>query len=113
MFLLLHRLVDNLHEILLKSLLFQNKAILIPYVIRNFGVPSVLPHTPLEQADDECVVWLFGELQFAAIVHEFLEFLRVSLAELIYGDFELLFLNVAVLFVLGSSWETLPGERAS
>lgn len=48
-FQLLDWFVDNLHKILLKGLLFKNKAVLVPYEIRHLGVPSVLLHASLKQ----------------------------------------------------------------
>lgn len=109
----LHGFVNDLHEVLLKSLLLHDESVLIPYEVRHLGVPLVLAHAPFEQADDVVVVRLFGELQFAAVVHEVLEFVRVPFAQLFYGGFELLLLDVVVLLVLGATRETLPGEGTS
>lgn len=108
LFLFLHGFVNNLHEILLECLLLQHESVLIPNVVRHLGVPPVLAHAPFEQSDDVGVVRLLSELEFATVVHEIFEFVRVTFAKLLYGDFELLLFDVGVLFVLGATGETLP-----
>lgn len=110
---LLDRLADDLHEVLLECLFLEHQAVLVPDEVRHLGVPAVLLHAALEQPQDILVIGVLGELQFAAVVHEFAELLGVALAQLVHGDFELLLLDVVVLLVLGAAGETLPRETAA
>lgn len=105
---LLDRLAYDFHQILLKSLLLKYETVLVPDEIGNLGIPAVLLHAALEKAQNELVVWVLSELELAAVVHELAELLRVSLAQLVDSDFEFLLLDVVVLFVLRTPWQTLP-----
>lgn len=107
---LLDRLADDLHQVLLKRLLLEHETVLVPDEVGNLGIPAVLLHAALEEAQHELVVWVLGELELAAVVHELAELLWVSLAQLVDGDFELLLLDVVVLFVLRSPWQPLPRQ---
>lgn len=104
-----HGFVDDFHEVLLESLFLEHQSVLIPNEVWNLGIPAVLLHAPFEQTEDEVVVRFFCELQLSAVVHEFLELVRMSLAQLVNSDLQLLLLDVVVLFVLGATRETLPG----
>ena len=101
-------LVKDLEHLLLHVFLLKNKSILIPNEIRCLGVNVVLLHAAFEQIDDEGVVWILGKGQIAAVVHELSELFWAVLAKVFDSDFLLLFLNVSILFFLGSTWETLP-----
>ena len=109
---LLDRLVDDLHQVLLKLFLLDVQAIFIPDEVGNLGVPAVLLHAALEEAEHKLVVGVLSELELATVVHEFTELLGVVLAQLVYCYLELLLLDVVVLFVLGTPRETLPRESA-
>lgn len=107
---LLDGLADDLHEVLLESLLLENKPVLVPDEVGHLGVPPVALHATLEQTQDVLVVGVLGELKLAAVVHELAELLGVSLAELVDGNLELLLLDVVILLVLGAPGKTLPRE---
>jgi hypothetical protein len=111
--LFLDGLADDLHEVLLESLLFEHKTVLVPDEVGNLRVPTILLHATLKETKDVLIVGILGELEFAAVVHELAEFFRVALAQLIDGHFELLLLNVVVLLVLGAPRKSLPGKTAS
>lgn len=68
-------------------------------------------HASFKKSDNITVVWVLGETQTAAVVHELFELFRLIFAELLDSNFLLLFLNVRVLFGLGSAWKSLPGQR--
>lgn len=104
---------DDLHQVLLQSLLFKDKTVLVPDEVGGLGVPPVLLHAALEETKDILVIGVLSELKFAAIVHELAEFLGMSLAQLINSDFKLLLLDVVVLLVLRASWKALPWKTAS
>ena len=110
---LLNGLADHLHKILLECFLLEDQAVLVPDEIRNLGVPAVLLHAALEQPQYVLVIRIFGELKLAAVVHELTELLWVALTELIHSNFELLLFDIVVLFVLRSTWQTLPWKTAS
>lgn len=84
--------------------------IFVPDEVWLLGVDIVFLHAPFEQSDDVPIVWVLGEAQPSAVVHELLEFLRLFFAKLFDLHLLLLFLDVGVLLSLGSSWETLPWE---
>ena len=109
---LLNRLVDDLHQVLLEGLLLENKAVLVPDEVGHLGIPAVLLHAALEEAEHVLVVGVLGELELAAVVHELAELLGVALAQLVHSDLQLLLLDVVVLFVLRPARETLPREAA-
>ena len=68
-----------------------------------------MAHTAgLEQSKACFVVWLLVKFQRAAVVHELFEFVGLPSAQVFKGRFNLLFLNIVVLFVLGAPRETLP-----
>lgn len=110
---LLDWLADHLHQVLLEGLLLEDKAVLVPDEVRHFRVPSVLLHASFKQPEHVLVIGVLCELELAAIVHELAELLWMALAQLVHSDFQLLLLDIVVLFVLRSARETLPGETAS
>ena len=113
MALLLDRLVDDLHQILLQSLFFKDQSVFVPDKVRHFGVPSVLFHASFKETKDVSIIGVLCELEFPAVVHEFFEFLWVPFAELVNSHLQLLLLNVIVFFVLRPAWQTLPRQTSS
>ena len=57
-------------------------------------------HAALKEGEAGAVVWLLLELERAAVLHVLTEFARVSPTELLERGFNLLFLDVVILFVL-------------
>lgn len=57
----------------------------------------------LEQAQAGLVIWFLIELESTAVVHELFKFVGLASAEVFKGRFNLLFLNVVVLLVLGAT----------
>ena len=110
---LLDWLADDLHEVLLESLLLKDEAILVPDEVGHLGVPTVLLHAAFEQPEHVLVIGVLGELELSAVVHELAELFGVALAQLVHGDLELLLLDIVVLFILRPSRETLPRETAA
>jgi len=74
---------------------------------------SVPLHAPFEQANHVSIVGILSEAKLSAVVHVLLELFGVTLAQLIHSDFQLLLLDVIVLFVLASPRKALPGETPS
>lgn len=105
-------LLDNFHHLLLDLLLFQSKSILVPNEIWLLWIDVILGHAAFKQTDDVSIVWILGEWQASAIMHEFLELIWLIFAKLFDLNLLLLFLNVGILFSLWSSWKALPWERA-
>ena len=66
--------------------------------------------TALEKAYARPVVRLLFEFECTAVLHELTELRRVTAAQLLQRRLDLLFLDVVVLFILRSSWKTLPGQ---
>ena len=102
--------MDNLEHLLLDEFLLEHQSIFVPDEVRLLKVDIIFLHTALEQVDDVAIVWVLGEAETSAVVHKFLEFLRLVFAELLDLDLLLLFLDVGVLLSLGSSGEALPWE---
>ena len=107
-FRLLGRFANHFHHILLELLLLQVQSVLVPNEIRCFWVPPILLHASFKETNHILVVRVLCELKLSAIVHELLEFFGISLAQLIHSNFNLLFLDVVVLLILASSWQSLP-----
>lgn len=76
-------LVDDTHHLSLDGFLLQDQSVLVPNEVRRLLVMSVLIHAALEQLDDVPVVWVLGETQTSAIVHELSEFLWLVFTELV------------------------------
>ena len=69
-------------------------------------------HATFEQTDDIAVVGVLREGQASAVMHEFLELVRLILAKVFDFHLLLFLLDVGVFLGLGSSWQTLPRQRA-
>jgi hypothetical protein len=66
-----------------------------------------------EELVNVLVVGVLRERKLSAILHELKELVWLVFAQFLKGHFLLLFLNIIVLFIFGSSWESLPWETAS
>ena len=106
-------LLEHLHHGFLQSLSLEQKAVLVPDKVWLSKIERVTLHTSLKQADNVAVVRLSFEGQTSAVVHEFLELVRVVQAELVKGHFLLLALDGVVLLLLGAAWKTLPRETTA
>ena len=95
---------------MLDEFFFEHQSIFVPNEVRLLWVDIAFLHAALEQSDDVAIVWVLGEAETSAVVHEFLEFFWLILAELLDLHLLLLFLDVGVLLSLRSSWEALPWE---
>ena len=69
-------------------------------------------HATIEEANDVAVVGVLRERQASAVMHEFLELIWLVLAKVFDSDLLLFLLDIGVLLGLGSSWQTLPRQRA-
>jgi hypothetical protein len=98
--------------LLFDLLLLKCESILVPDEIRLLGVESVTLHAAFEEADNVRIVRILSKAQSSAVVHEFTEFFRLVLAQFLYGHLFLLFLDIGVLLLLGSSWESLPWKSS-
>ena len=96
----------------LDGFLLEHEPVLVPDEVGVLGVESVLLHATFEQANDVAVVGVLGEAQTSAVVHELSEFIGLVFAQVIDGGLLLFLLNGSVLFGLGSSWKSLPRQRA-
>ena len=101
-------LFDDLQHLLLNLLLLQHKSVFIPDEVRLLDIKIVPLHAAFPETDDVRIIWVLGEAKSSAVVHELPELLRLVLAEFFDGHFLLLLLDVGVLLLLGSAWETLP-----
>ena len=101
-------LFDDFHHLLLDLLLLQHQSVLVPDEVGSLQVESVSLHARLEQPDDVRIVGVLSEGEASAVVHKLSEFLRLVFAQFLDGDFLLLLLDVIVLLLLGSSWQSLP-----
>lgn len=59
------------------------------------------------------VVWVSSESEGSAVDHKVLELLGLTLAKLINCHFLLLFLDVIIFLILGSTWKALPRQGSS
>lgn len=73
-------LLDNLEHLLLDEFFFEHQPIFVPDEVGLLRVDIVFLHAPFEQIDDVAVVWILSEAETSAVVHEFLELLRLVLA---------------------------------
>ena len=105
-------LVDDADHLSLDGFLLQDQSVLVPDEVGVLLVESVLIHAALEQLDDVPVVWVLGETQTSAVVHELSELLWLVFAQLVDGRLFLLLFDGSVLLGLGSAWQTLPWQRA-
>lgn len=106
-------LLQGAQHVLLKGLLLEDEAVLVPNEVRGLHVEGVALHAAFEKGEDVAVVGVRGEGQGAAVLHKLLELGGLVQAELVYGDLFLLALNVVVLLVLRAAGEALPGQRAA
>ena len=53
--------VKNLHHVLLKSLFFKEKTVLVPYEVGGFGIECVSLHAALEEGKYVAVVGVGGK----------------------------------------------------
>lgn len=86
------------------------QSVLIPDEIGHFRVVTVLLHAALEQANHVLEIGVLRELQLSAVTHEFLELVRLALAELVQRNLNLLFLDIAIFLVFTPSGKTLPRQ---
>ena len=105
-------LADDVEHTVLQGLLILWKSVLLPSVVEDASVEIAYRHTVLKKATAKPVVGLLLELELSAVLHELLELVRVTAAELLERQLDLLLLDSCVLFILGSTWESLPGELA-
>jgi len=90
----------------------QNEPILIPNEVRGLQIVAVSLHARLKQTYDVRVIWVLCEREASAVVHKLAELLWLVLAKFFHSYLLLLFLNVGVLFLFGSSWKSLPRKRS-
>jgi hypothetical protein len=93
-------LINNIRPILLDLLLFKHKSVFIPNEVRGLEVESMSLGATLEETNNVSVVWILGEGESSAVVHELSEFLWLVLAEFFNGHLLLLFLDIGVFFLL-------------
>ena len=105
-------LLDDIHQTVLQSLLVFRQPILLPSVIENDRVKVVSLHAALEEPNACLVIRLLLKFQRPAVLHEVLEFVRMSAAQLFKWRLDLLFLDCSILFVFASSGKALPWERS-
>mgnify|MGYP006901765532 CR=1 FL=1 len=115
----LHRVLDrsrllsnHVEHRVLKSLFVFTEAVLLPGVVGDFGVELMSLEAALKHVERGLVVGLLLKFEGAAVVHELLELVGVAPAELLEGRFNLLLLNVIVLFILGAAGQPLPGQTS-
>ena len=97
-------LVDHAHHLLLQVLSLHRQAVLVPDEVGRAELKVVALHAPLEQREDVTVVGVGREGEAAAVIHELFVLGRLVQAELIYGYFFLLALDVIIFLVLGATW---------
>lgn len=88
------------------------QSVLFPGVVHELAVVLVALHARIEQPVRRLVVGFLVELQRSALVHELLEFVGLSAAKILKRRFNFLLLDVVVLLILGTAWESLPGQRS-
>ena len=71
----------------------------------------MLLHAILKQFNDVTVVWILGEAQISAVIHELLELLRLVFTKFFNRNLLFLLLDVGILLCLRSTWEALPWKR--
>ena len=69
-------------------------------------------HAGVEEADASLIVGLLLKLERTAVLHEFSKLRGVATAEFLERSLDLLLFDRVVLFVLATTWQTLPGERS-
>ena len=96
-------LVDDFHHLSLDGFFFEHQSVLVPDEVGVLRVDTLLLHTSLEQTDDVAVVGVLCEAEATAVVHEFSEFFRLVLTQVIDRCLLLLLLDSRVLLSLGST----------
>jgi len=86
--------------------------VLVPNEVGSAWIHAVLFHASLEQGDNVTVVWILSKGKASTVVHELCELVWLVLAKLFDLHLLLLFLDVRILFGLGSSRESLPWQRS-
>ena len=69
-------------------------------------------HAALEQPNYVAVVRVLRETKASAIVHEFFEFLRLVLAQILNCCLLFLLFDVGIFLSLRSAWQSLPRKRS-
>ena len=110
---LLSWLFYDSHHLLFELLTLSEKTIFVPAEVRDGKAELVTLHAGLEQGENVAVIWVLGERQSAAVVHELFEFFRLVQTEVVKSHLLLLSLDCSVLLVFGASRKALPGERAA
>jgi hypothetical protein len=105
-------LVDDFHHLSLDGFFFEHQSVLVPDEVGVLRVDALLLHASFEQTDDVAVVGVLCEAEATAVVHEFSEFFRLVLTQVIDRCLLLLLLDSRVLLGLGSTGQTLPWQRA-
>ena len=93
-------LLDDVKHTVLEGLLVLRESVLLPSVIEDARVLIVPRHTTLEETNASPVVWLLLKFERAAILHELTELRWVATAQFLQRRFNLLLLDVVVLFIL-------------
>lgn len=93
-------LADNIKHRVFKCLLIFAESVLFPGVVHRFDVQAVALAARLEETETGLVIRLLIELKCAAVVHKLFKFVGLASAKVLKGRFNLLFLNVVILFVL-------------
>ena len=84
--------MDNFEHLCLDLLFFYGQPIFLPNKVWFRGAETISLHAALEETNDVAIVWILGEAEASAIVHELLEFVRLISAELLNAYLLLLFL---------------------
>ena len=106
-------LIKDLQHIFLKHVFLNVQTVFLPDELGHLWVKLVLGLAVFPQRVNVFVVWITSEGKRSTVDHEVLELLWLALAELVDGDFLLLFLDVIIFFVLRSSWKSLPWQGSS
>lgn len=112
-FIFLGWLVEHLEHGCLDGLLFDVEAVLEPDEVVKFGFEFVPLLAPFEKPINILVVRILGESQLSAVLHELEELVRLVFAKVLKSHLLLLFLNIIVLLIFGSSWKSLPWKTTS
>ena len=72
--------VDYIKHLSLDGLFLHLQSILVPDEVWGLSVDAVSFHAPFEKADDISIVWILGEGQTSAVVHELFELFRLVFA---------------------------------
>ena len=70
-------------------------------------------HAPLKKRKNVAIIGVSSKGKSTAVVHKLLELRRLVKTKLIDGHFLLLALDVIIFLILGATWQSLPGQRAT